>query len=74
MNVISEKEYSFSNALFWNVMLHHHIQAFDEERDVNFDEVWDEELAPALLDERGTRNIGAGYLKLNWKHPKIKVK
>ena len=51
MNVISEKEYSFSNALFWNVMLHHHIQAFDEERDVNFDEVWDEELAPALLDE-----------------------
>ncbi|UYU64288.1 immunity protein 19, partial [Bacteroides thetaiotaomicron] len=23
MNVISEKEYSFSNALFWNVMLHH---------------------------------------------------
>lgn len=52
MNVISEKEYSFSNALFWNVMLHHHIQAFDEERDVNFDEVWDEELAPALLDEK----------------------
>ena len=51
MNVISEKEYSFSNALFWNVMLHHHIQAFDEERDVNFDEVWDEELAPALLDD-----------------------
>lgn len=33
-------------------MLHHHIQAFDEERDVNFDEVWDEELAPALLDEK----------------------
>lgn len=52
MNVISEKEYSFSNALFWNVMLHHHIQAFDEERDVNFDEVWDEELIPTLLDEK----------------------
>ena len=52
MNVISEKEYSFSNALFWNVMLHHHIQAFDEERDVNFDEVWDEELVPTLLDEK----------------------
>ena len=43
MNVISEKEYSFSNVLFWNVMLHHHIRAFDEERDANFDEVWDEE-------------------------------
>lgn len=52
MNVISEKEYSFSNVLFWNVMLHHHIQAFDEERDANFDEVWDEELVPALLDEK----------------------
>ena len=49
MNVISETEYSFSNALFWNVMLHHHIRAFDEERDANFDEVWDEELVPALL-------------------------
>ena len=52
MNVISEKEYSFSNALFWNVMLHHHIQAFDEERDVNFDEVWDEELVLTLLDKK----------------------
>ena len=52
MNVISEKEYSFSNALFWNVMLHHHIRAFDEERDANFDEVWDEELIPTLLDEK----------------------
>ena len=52
MNELSEKEYSFSNALFWNVMLHHHIRAFDEERDVNFDEVWDEEIASALLDER----------------------
>ena len=52
MNVISEKEYSFSNALFWNVMLHHHIRAFDEERDANFDEVWDEELVPTLLDEK----------------------
>ena len=52
MNVISEKEYSFSNVLFWNVMLHHHIQAFDEKRDANFDEVWDEELVPALLDEK----------------------
>lgn len=52
MNVISEKEYSSSNAYFWNVMLHHHIRAFDEERDVNFDEVWDEELVPTLLDKR----------------------
>lgn len=52
MNVISEKEYSFSNALFWNVMLHHYIRAFDEERDTNFDEVWDEELVSALLDEK----------------------
>ena len=33
-------------------MLHHHIQAFDEERNTNFDEVWDEELVPALLDEK----------------------
>lgn len=74
MNVISETEYSFSNALFWNVMLHHHIRAFDEERDANFDEVWDEELVPALLDEKKYKNIGVGYLKLNWKHPKIKVK
>ena len=49
MNVISEKEYSFSNALFWNVMLHHHIRAFDEERDANFDEVWDEELVQILV-------------------------
>lgn len=45
-------------------MLHHHIRAFDEERDANFDEVWDEELVPTLLDERSTRNIGVGYLKL----------
>lgn len=45
-------------------MLHHHIQAFDEERDVNFDEVWDEELVLTLLDKRSTRNIGVGYLKL----------
>ena len=33
-------------------MLHHHIRAFDEERDANFDEVWDEELVPTLLDEK----------------------
>ena len=33
-------------------MLHHHIQAFDEERDVNFDEVWDEELVLTLLDKK----------------------
>lgn len=52
MNTLSEKEYSFSNEFFWNVMLHHHIRAFDEERDANFDEVWDGELAPALLDEK----------------------
>lgn len=52
MNVISEKEYSFSNDFFWNVMLHHHIRAFDEGRDVNFDEVWDEELVPTLLDKK----------------------
>lgn len=52
MNVIPEKEYSFSNALFWNVILHHHIQAFDEAKDENFDEVWDEKLAPALLDKK----------------------
>ncbi len=52
MNVISEKEYSFSNVLFWNVMLHHHIRAFDEERDTNFDEIWDKELVPALLNEK----------------------
>lgn len=51
MNVIPEKEYSFSNALFWNVILHHHIQAFDESKDENFDEVWDEKFAPALLDK-----------------------
>ena len=37
---------------FLNVMLHHHIQAFDEERDVNFDEVWDEELVLTLLDKK----------------------
>lgn len=49
MNVIPEKEYAFSNALFWNVMLHHHIRAFDEERDANFDEVWDEMLVSATL-------------------------
>lgn len=63
MNVISEKNIRFKCA-FWNVMLHHHIRAFDEERDANFDEVWDEELVPTLLDERSTRNIGVGYLKL----------
>lgn len=52
MSIIPEQEYSFSNALFWNVMLHHHIRAFDTDRDANFDEVWDEEFAPALLDKR----------------------
>lgn len=46
-------------------MLHHHIQAFDEERDVNFDEVWDEELVLTLLDKKEVQeNIGVGYLKL----------
>lgn len=52
MSIIPEQEYSFSNALFWNVMLHHHIRAFDTDRDANFDEVWDEEFAPALLGKR----------------------
>lgn len=52
LNIIPEKEYSFSNTLFWNVILHHHIQAFDEEKDTNLDEVWDEELAPASLDRK----------------------
>ncbi len=51
MNVIPEKEYAFSNALFWNVMIHHHIRAFDEEKDANFDEVWDGVLASTALDK-----------------------
>lgn len=52
MNVISEKEYSFSNDFFWNVMLHHHINAFDKENDENFDWMWDEKYSPASLDKK----------------------
>ena len=35
MKIILEKEYSFANAFFWDVILHHHIQAVDEEKDEN---------------------------------------
>lgn len=52
MNVILEKEYLFLNVFFWNVMLYYYIWVFDEERDVNFDEVWDEEFVLILLDEK----------------------
>ena len=52
MKIILEKEYSFANAFFWDVILHHHIQAVDEEKEANFDEIWNEELAPASLDRK----------------------
>lgn len=52
MNVISEKEYLFSNDFFWNVMLHHHINAFDKENDENFDWMWDKKYSPASLDKK----------------------
>ena len=48
MKIILEKEYSFANAFFWDVILHHHIQAVDEEKEANFDEIWNEELAQHL--------------------------
>ena len=50
MKIIPEKEYSFTNAFFWDEVLHLHIQAVDNKREMNFGEIWDDELAPASLN------------------------
>lgn len=52
MNLLSENEYSFSNTYFWNVILHHHINAFDREKDENFDWMWDEIYSAKSIDKK----------------------